>query len=192
VPFYVAPSEIVNGVIGFKFHSGVIAVGHRPASVSLNDLLEPPELPRTFLVCPELANTENLGGLIRIAAAFGVDAVILGERSCDPFFRQSVRVSMGSVFKLPIVQSTNIIEDLHLMRSRGVELIASVLEESAESLSTVKRAPRIAILFGNEAQGLSAEHIALCDRRVTIPMKLGTDSLNVAIAAAVFLYEFTR
>ena len=82
--------------------------------------------------------------------------------------------------------------DLKSLQSRGVELIATVLDESAEPLGDVTPPARTAMLFGNEAQGLSPGHIALCDRRVTIPMKLGTDSLNVAVAAGVFLYHFTR
>ena len=70
----------------------------------------------TIVVCPDIANTENLGTLIRIAAGFGADAMVLGERSCNPFYRQSVRVSMGTVFSLPIVESKNILSDLRRLR----------------------------------------------------------------------------
>jgi TrmH family RNA methyltransferase len=92
---------------------------------------------------------------------------------------------MGAVFKLPIVRSRDIVGDLKSLRTRGVELFATVLNADAHDLHDVKPPARMAILFGNEAQGLSPEHIELCDRRVTIPMKLGTDSLNVAVAAGV-------
>jgi tRNA G18 (ribose-2'-O)-methylase SpoU len=184
---YVAPDDVVNAIIGFKFHSGVMAVGRRGKSPTLRDVKH-----NLLVVCPELANTENLGVLIRIAAAFGADAMLLGERSCDPFFRQSVRVSMGSVFSLPIVQSSDIVSDLRWLKSNNVELIATVLDENAEPLDKTPRPDRMAILFGNEAQGLSDEHVALCDRRITIPMKLGTDSLNVFVAAGIFLHHFTR
>ena len=191
VPVYVAAAAVVNRIIGFKFHSGTMAVARRPRSQTLDDVLRDKQR-ALIVVCPEIANTENLGSMIRIAAAFGADAMLIGERSCDPFFRQSVRVSMGAVFKLPIVRSTNIVDDLRSLRDRGVELIATVLDESAEALNDVTTPARVAVLFGNEAQGLSPEHVALCDRRVTIPMKLGTDSLNVAVAAGVFLYHFSH
>jgi tRNA G18 (ribose-2'-O)-methylase SpoU len=191
VPIYVAASEVVNQIIGFKFHSGTMAVGRRGRSPTLDEVIADKQR-FVIVVCPEIANTENVGSMIRIAAAFGADAMLIGERSCDPFFRQSVRVSMGAVFKLPIVRSTNIVADLKSLQARGVELIATVLDESAQALGDVTPPARMAILFGNEAQGLAPEHIALCDRRVTIPMKLGTDSLNVAVAAGVFLYHFTR
>jgi tRNA G18 (ribose-2'-O)-methylase SpoU len=146
------------------------------------------------MICPEIANTENLGGLIRIAAAFGLDALILGPRSCDPFFRQAVRVSMGTVFKLPIVHSKDLPADLDRLRNEWrVQLIATVLhDDAAESLAEMKPPPCFALLFGNEAQGLSDDVLQRCDRRATIPMQLGTDSLNVMVAAGVFLFHFTR
>ncbi len=193
VPLYVGPSEVVNGVLGFKFHSGVMAVGRRSPRLSLSDIVPARGEPAAIVVCPEIANTENLGSLIRISAAFGVDGMILGERSCDPFFRQSVRVSMGTAFSLPILQSQDWTRDLKSLRDEhGVKSIASVLDKSADSLAAFTRPPRFAILFGNEAQGLSDAAVARCEHRVTIPMKLGTDSLNVGIAAAVFLYELTK
>ncbi|MBC8108636.1 MAG: RNA methyltransferase [Anaerolineae bacterium] len=191
VPVFIAAAEVVNQIIGFKFHSGMMAIARRGTSPTLEEVIADKQR-ALIVVCPEIANTENLGSMIRIAAAFGADAMLIGERSCDPFFRQSVRVSMGAVFKLPIVRSTNIIADLRSLHERGVELVATVLDESAEALGDVKPPPRVAVLFGNEAQGLSPDHIALCGRRVTIPMKLGTDSLNVAVAAGVFLYHFSR
>src|SRR5262249_51896135 len=142
----------------------------------------------TIVICPEIANTENLGSLMRIAAGFGADAMILGQHCCDPFYRQSIRVSMGTVFSLNLVQSTDLLQDMARLKSQWqTELVAAVLDDGAESLRSARRAGRIGLVFGNEAQGLSREMIDACDRRVTIPMKLGTDSLNVAVAAGVFL-----
>ena len=193
VPVYVVPDALVEQIIGFRFHSGVIAVGIRPARKTLDAFLPRDARPLRLVICPETANTENLGGMIRIAAAFGVDAMILGERSCDPFFRQSVRVSMGTVFRLPILQSHNLLDDLKRLKEEWkVELIATVVgDEDAEPLANARVPSRWAILFGNEAQGLPREMIDACDRRITIPMKLGTDSLNVMVASGVFLYQFT-
>jgi tRNA G18 (ribose-2'-O)-methylase SpoU len=191
---YVASSDVMHRIVGFKFHSGVLAVGRRrgPAP-TLESVVPPGDSPITLVVCPEVANTENLGGLIRVAAAFGGGAMVLGPRSCSPFFRQSIRVAMGTVFSLPIVESQDLLRDLAWLRSeRGVRSIATVLDDSAEPLAQAARDPRIALVFGNEAQGLDDSIVRACDRRVTIPMKLGTDSLNVAVAAGVCLYHFTR
>jgi tRNA G18 (ribose-2'-O)-methylase SpoU len=115
--------------------------------------------------------------------------MLLGPQCVDPFWRQCVRVSMGTVFKLPLVRLNDLAEDLRrLGRDLGVELLATVLDDDAEPIERVRRAKRTGILFGNEAQGLSAEAVELCQRRVTIPMRLGTDSLNVAVSAGIFMY----
>ena len=193
VPVYVGEDALIKQVLGFKFHTGVIAVGRRAPSPSLAQVFEGRDRPMTVVVCPEIANSDNMGSIIRISAAFGADAMVLGERCHDPFWRQSVRVSMGTVFTLPLVRSENLLEDLRAMRERwGVELVATVVGEDAEPLAAARRPGRLGLLFGNEAQGLSPEQVAACQRRVTIPMKLGTDSLNVAVSAAVFLYHFTQ
>ena len=105
----------------------------------------------------------------------------------------SIRVSMGTIFSMPLVRSANLLRDLKELGERwGVERIATVLSDGAEPLARAGRPARIALLFGNEAQGLDEKLVGACDRRVTIPMKLGTDSLNVSIAAALFLYHFTQ
>jgi tRNA G18 (ribose-2'-O)-methylase SpoU len=192
VPVYVLPDALVHQLIGFKFHSGVIACGRRLPSISLHDLVTGRES-MTLVVCPETANAENLGSLIRIASAFSTDGIVLGEKCCDPFWRQSIRVSMGTVFSLPIVRSENLLSDLRQLRERrDFDLIAAVLDDSAESLRGFVRKPHTVILFGNEAQGLDREYIEACNRRVTIPMKSGVDSLNVTIAAAVFLFQLSE
>jgi tRNA G18 (ribose-2'-O)-methylase SpoU len=189
---YVVPDPLVHQIVGFKFHSGAIACGRRRPRQTLEDAMNRLSSRATLIICPEIANTENLGGLMRIAAGFGADAFVLGERSCDPFYRQSIRVSMGTVFSLNLYQSPHLLSDLKLMRERWqIERIATVLEEDSEPLNRAGRGDRIALLFGNEAQGLSRKMIDACDRKVTIPMKLGTDSLNVAISAAVCLYHFS-
>lgn len=196
IPVYLVGNERIHEIIGFKFHSGVMAVGRRKPRIGVDAFMtdrSDPAKPLTLVILPEIANAENMGAMIRISSAFGVDGVVLGERSCDPFWRQAVRVSMGNVFRVPILHSDDLADDLRRLRQQwGVQLIASVLDPAAESLGDVRRADRLGILFGNEAQGLTPIEVDTCDRKVTIPMELGTDSLNVAIAAAVFLFHFTQ
>lgn len=191
-PVYVVPQSAMNDILGLKFHSGVMACGIRKRRQSI-DMVIPKDRERlTLVICPETANVENIGSLIRLSAGFGADAMILGERSHDPFWRQSIRVSMGTIFKLPIVQTDDLARDLKRLRDEwNVELIATVLDPHAEPLASSRRAARMGLLLGNEAQGLDAHWIAACDRKVTIPMHHGTDSLNVAVAAGIFLYHFT-
>jgi tRNA G18 (ribose-2'-O)-methylase SpoU len=192
VPVYVVSTELMNGIVGLKFHSGVLACGRRKERQTIDQVVPRDKADLTIVICPEIANAENLGTMIRIAAGFGADAIILGERCHDPFWRQSVRVSMGAIFQLPIAQSDDLLRDLRRLRDEWhVELVASVLDDAAEPLAQAKRGRKLGILFGNEAQGLGREWLDACERRVTIPMKRGTDSLNVAVAAGIFLYHFT-
>lgn len=186
---FAAPADVVNRIIGFRFHSGVMAVGVRRPWPTLDELSRQWSERVTLVICPEIANTDNLGSLIRIGAGLGADAMVLGSRCCDPLYRQAIRVSMGAVFHLPIVRS----DDLSSLKERySVELVAAVLDGSAEPLAHAARPARLGVLLGNEAQGLSDEVVASCDRRVTIPMSWGTDSLNVSVAAGIVLYHFTH
>jgi tRNA G18 (ribose-2'-O)-methylase SpoU len=192
LPCYVAPDAVVNEILGFKFHSGVMSVGIRPPSPTIAQVV-PAEGPCRLLVCPKVASTDNLGSLARIAAGFGCDALVLGEESCDPYYRQSIRVSMGAVFSLPIVRSGDVRSDLRQLRDTlRVRLWATVLDDDAAPLDALPVPPRVAVLMGNESAGLERDIVASCTDRVTIPMKLGVDSLNVAVSAGVFLYALTR
>jgi tRNA G18 (ribose-2'-O)-methylase SpoU len=193
VPCYVVPDALMHQVIGYRFHSGVIGCGRRKPRATIDQVVSRDVQRLTLVICPEIANAENMGAMIRLCAGFGVDALILGERSCDPFWRQSIRVSMGNIFRLPLVQSDDLRRDLKRLQNEwGVQMAATVLDDRAQPLTGFDRPAKLGILFGNEAQGLDEDVVALCDHGITIPMKLGTDSLNVSIAAGIFLYELTK
>jgi tRNA G18 (ribose-2'-O)-methylase SpoU len=185
-----ADDALIERIIGFQFHSGVLACGIRPAPGELMTAIAPPPQPTLIVAAQEISNIANMGSLIRICAAMGADAMLLGERCCDPYFRQSIRVSMGAIFAMPIVRSDDLLADLRRLRSTGqCQAWATVASAPAQPLNTLPRPDRLVVVFGNESAGLDNQTIGACDRRVTIPMQRGTDSLNVAIAAAVFLYQ---
>jgi tRNA G18 (ribose-2'-O)-methylase SpoU len=193
LPVYAVAQSLMDEILGLKFHSGIMACGLRKPLLPLEAVIPREKAGVTLVICPDITNVENIGSIVRIAAAFGADAMILGERCHDPFWRQSIRVSMGTIFTLPLVQSQDLAADLRKLRSEyGVELVATVLDAGAEPLDRASRGAKVGILLGSEPQGLAAQDVAACDRRVTIPMHLGTDSLNVAVAAGIFLYHFTR
>lgn len=197
-PIYTASRQVLEATLGFKFHRGVMACGRRLPRISAVDWLRDVEAQSrllcslTIVVCPDVQDPTNLGSIIRSAAAFGCGAVVLGERCADPFSRRVLRVSMGAVLQLPVIESADLAGDLRLLNDARFELMGTVLDPSAEPLDWAKRGDRLAILFGSEGHGLTPEMQALCGRRVTIPMQAGIDSLNVAIAAAVVLYHFCR
>jgi tRNA G18 (ribose-2'-O)-methylase SpoU len=194
IPVLVLPDDQVDRLVGFEFHAGIIACGRRSRVRSLveqSDVLARPRL--TLVACPHTILPDNLGSIIRICSAFGADALLVGEDSTDPFTRRTIRVSMGNIFELPIVEPRSLIRELSLLKDEHrVEMIAATGHRDGKPLPVPRPAPRIALLLGHEAHGLSDEVLKLSDLRVTIPMSGRTDSLNVANAAAVLLYQFTR
>jgi len=193
VPIYVASHDLLQQVAGFKFHTGVLACGIRKLMPPVGEFAKSLPASATLAVCPDLISARNIGSLVRICAALGVDAMLLGEKCCDPFWRQSIRISVGTIFSLPILRSENLLNDIALLRrEHHFQMIATVADANAVDLGAMQRRDRIGVLFGNEWSGLTEEITAACDHRVTIPMRPGIDSLNVSIAAGIFLYHFTR
>jgi tRNA G18 (ribose-2'-O)-methylase SpoU len=193
VPVYVTPPGLVESIIGFNFHRGVLGCGRRSLGPRLGELVNAGTDPVTVVVCVDVQDPTNLGGILRSCAAFGVGAVLVGRRCADPYSRRVLRVSMGAVLQHPPVESSCLQDDLLQLRDgHRFSLAAAVVGNDAEPLHQVPRTPRLALLFGNEGCGLPPEIVGLCQRRVTIPMCGNTDSLNVAVAAGVFLYHFTR
>jgi len=181
-PVYLAPQVVLDRIAGFHVHRGCLAVGRKPAAPVI------PAGARTLVVVEDLTDVDNLGAIARHAAAFGADALVLSPRSADPYYRKAIRVSLGAVFSLPIVRLDRWPDDLQALRADGVVTVGAVLDAGATPLGAFSRPPRVALLFGAEGPGLSPGARAACDHQVTIPMSPGADSLNVATAAALFLY----
>jgi tRNA G18 (ribose-2'-O)-methylase SpoU len=193
VPLYFAEQDVMSQLVGFDFHVGVVGCGIRKPNVPLEWLLPSDARRLTLVACPNCDNPENMGAIVRIGAAFGIDGLILGSGCCDPYARRVIRVSMGTAFKLPIIESRDLANDLSRLKHEWqFELAGTVLDEDAERLESARRGPRLCILMGNEDTGLHDSWTRLCDRRLTIPMCRGTDSLNVAVAAGIVLHHFTR
>jgi tRNA G18 (ribose-2'-O)-methylase SpoU len=131
-----------------------------------------------------------VGAVIRTAAAFDADAAVLSPRSADPFYRKAIRVSMGSVFFLPIQRCTRWPGDLTRLREgQGLQIVGAVIDDAAVPLASFVWPERAALLVGAEGPGLSAAARAACDHLVTIPMaRAKADSLNVATATGIFLH----
>ncbi len=194
-PLYVARESLLRQVVGFDFHLGVLGAGRRRPTLTLEELMSPKgvEEPLSLVICPEVAKPENLGLIFRSAAGFGMDGIVLGRGCCDPFSRRMLRVSMGAVLQMPFAGSEDFPADLNRLKGRWqVELLAAVLDDRAERLADVRWPRRAGILFGSEFDGLRTEWLSLCDRMVTIPMAPNVDSLNLGVAAGIFMYEMKR
>ncbi|MFE6994645.1 TrmH family RNA methyltransferase [Microbacterium sp. NPDC057659] len=132
----------------------------------------------------------NVGALFRSAAALGIDAVLVSPACADPLYRRSVRVSMGTVFQVPWTRVDDWARGIEELKDAGYLLAGMTLGEGAVPLDDlVAEGPaRLALMFGNEGDGLTGATEAMLDRRVIIPMMSGVDSLNVAAASAVAFY----
>jgi tRNA G18 (ribose-2'-O)-methylase SpoU len=188
-PIFVVPQSVMDGIAGFHVHRGCLAIAERPVQPNI-----PPNA-RTVVVPVDLVDVDNLGAMTRNAAAFGADALLLSPRCADPFYRKAVRTSAGAVLSLPIARATRWPDDLLALREGlGFELVGAVVDNDALPLATFVPSTRTALLFGAEGPGLDRDCQSLCDKLVTIPMATSAtvDSLNVATAAAVFLYHVTQ
>jgi tRNA G18 (ribose-2'-O)-methylase SpoU len=187
-PLEVLCDERMAAVAGYGFHRGVLAVGRRPPFPSLEQVLGAVGERSTLAVCPELTNAENLGSVIRSAAAFGLDGVLLGPRCCDPLSRKALKVSMGAAFGLPLVpldEEAHACGDLH---AAGFTVAVTSLCADALPLEGFRRGPRLCLVFGNEAMGVGEPWRSCCDLELTVPMQAGSDSLNAAVSAGIFFY----
>lgn len=188
-PFYRTSAEVMAQVVGFHLNRGVLGVARRVPEPSVAQLVEHA---RTIAVLEGVNDHENLGSIFRNAAGLGVDAVVFGSGCADPLYRRAVRVSMGHALLVPYARSADWPADLVKLHDRGFWLLAMTPDDSARPLAEAMwaaREDRIAVLVGAEGPGLTPAALRLADVRVRIPMSRGTDSLNVATAAALAFYE---
>jgi len=191
---YVASDVLLEGIVGFPLHQKLLALAAMPANPPLEDLAVPRNTPALHVAVEGLADAENMGMVMRNCAAFGVDSVLVGPDSTSPYMRRSVRVSLGNVFSLRIHRADNLLDVLATCRERfGWHIVGTTPRGGSRTLEKAVHEERnICLLVGSEADGLSSDALALCDDHFTIPMHRGVDSINVANAVAVSLYEATR
>jgi tRNA G18 (ribose-2'-O)-methylase SpoU len=190
--FYGASKRVLSELVGFPFHQGVLAHARRAPVRPLQEFLRR-EGRLSLVVCPRISNPENLGAIVRIADVLGVDAILSGPSCPEPFSRRVMRVSMGSALHLPVIQIAE--EDAELTRllaSSRIEILGAVADPRASPFIEYTPPDRFALVLGEEDQGLSADWAAVCGRCLTIPMRPGASSLNVAVAAGILLEHLTR
>ena len=190
ISVYVGTKDLLGTIVGYNLHQGIMAIGRVPVSPPLASYLLTKQ--KILLVALDgLVNAENVGVVVRNCAAFGVDGILVGETSSSPYLRRAVRNSMGTVFKLPIFHRDNLASTLQEMKAASIQSIAAHPHASS-TLGRVNLNDKLCIVFGSEGSGIRTEILKACDEQVAIPMKQQIDSINVASASAVFLYEISR
>lgn len=192
LPVYVVPQPVVNVITGFNIHRGCLAIGERPPVEPWEDVARNATV---LLVLERVANADNVGGVFRNAAAFDASAVLLDAASTDPLYRKAIRTSMGAALVVPFARAEPWPQMLTRLRDLGFVAIAMTPSATASALqhcADAVRGQRVAFVLGHEGEGLSAAALERCDSQARIPMAPGIDSLNVATASAIALYELRR
>jgi tRNA G18 (ribose-2'-O)-methylase SpoU len=180
---YLLSTEAMSSVAGVNLHRGAVASAQRLPSPSLADVL--PTATRIVML-EGINDHENLGAIARTARGLGVDALVLDPTCADPFYRRSVRVSMGELLHLPIVRCSAWDAAFDEAVTAGFDIWALTPSADAVDIFTMTPPPRWALVVGAEGPGLSASTLARCTN-VRIPMSNGVDSLNVGHAVAAAL-----
>ena len=193
MPTYVVADAMVDSIVGFPFHRGVLACGERNAWPSLDEIVERAGDRLTLVLCPRLSNPENLGAIARIGDVFGINAILAGPSCPDALSRRVLRVSMGSSLRVPVIVSERLCEIADDLVGRDrVVLLGAVADPAAKPFDAIRRPDRLGLVLGDEDQGIEAKWLEKCADEVTIPMRPGAGSLNVAVAAGILLHAFTR
>ncbi|WP_084040132.1 RNA methyltransferase [Demequina sp. NBRC 110053] len=188
VPVYVAPEEVLEAVTGYQVHRGALAAMERPVLPALADLVRDA---RRVVVLESIVDHTNVGAIFRSAAGLGADAIVVAPTCADPLYRRSVKVSMGTVFQVPWTRAESWPGALDELRDLGFSVGGLALTADAVALDEFAATvgERVAIVMGAEGDGLTRQALAHVDTAVVIPMARGVDSLNVAAASAVAMWE---
>ncbi len=179
---FVADQHVVNEVVGFDLHRGAIAVADRPTATPLAEVVATAQ---RIVVLEGVNDPENLGAIARSARALGADALVLDPTCADPWYRRSVRVSMGELLHLPVARAS-LTDVLSALAAAGIDCWALTPNHRADDIRALTAPARLALLAGAEGPGLSDQALASC-RNVRIPIRNSVDSLNVGHAVAVAL-----
>lgn len=203
IPVYTAEFDVLTKLTGFALTRGALCAMYRPK------LQEPEEIcakARRIAVLENVVNPTNVGAIFRSAAALHMDAVLLTPGCSDPLYRRAIRVSMGTVFQIPwtFIRDSNEMrckreviwpkQAIAELKKLGYKTAALALTDDSVSIddSELMKEEKLAVILGNEGEGLENETIALCDYTVKIPMTHGVDSLNVAAASAVAFWQLGK
>lgn len=192
IPVYAADREVLLQITGFGMTQGVLCAMRRRALPRVEEACRGAA---RIAVLEDVVNPTNIGAIFRCAAALNFDAVLLTPACCDPLYRRSVRVSMGTVFQIPWTYLDGSDPDyVGRLKRMGFAAAAMALREDSVSIDDPRPAKeeRLAVILGTEGEGLRDSTINACDYTVRIPMTHGVDSLNVAAASAIAFWQLGR
>lgn len=192
VDVFLADKPLLETIVGFRLHQGIMAVGNVPTERSLYELVATLAHPHLIVALDGLVHAENVGVVVRNCAAFGVGAILVSPTSASPYLRRAVRNSMGGVFKVPVLHVEHLPHTLDELKRRYASRIIIADAHAECTLESADVSGNVCVVFGNEDEGVSEEVQSTAIQQVRIPMDNEMDSLNVASASAVILYQIKK
>lgn len=196
IPIYLGTRELMSRVAGFNVHRGCLAAGSRGNALGIQDLIARSSAQSLVVMTESVSDPDNVGAIFRNSHAFGCAGILLAAGSADPLYRKAIRVSLGASLILPFAIVPDWPEPtFSSIRDAGYTIVALTPHPPAMPISSglVKQlGTRIALLVGAEGEGLSSEALERSDFRARIPIADGVDSINVATATAIALYQLTQ
>ncbi len=180
---FLLPDSLFKKISETTNPQGIIALAKKPQNPVVNYKCG------RFIALENLQDPSNLGAIARSCEALGASGILMSNDCCDPYSPKSLRASMGTLLRLPVI----ILEDfLNEINALGLKTFACVVDSGAASICEAEFCDGVAVLIGNEANGLQNETVKKCDLAVTIPMKGKAESLNASVAAAIAIWEMTK
>jgi tRNA G18 (ribose-2'-O)-methylase SpoU len=193
IQVFIVPSHQIGELIGFNFHRGVLGCGIRKPIIDASQRMALGfHRDWTGVMLVGIQDPENMGLIARTCAALGIDDLFIGAGCVDPYARRVLRVSMGGMLGLTRYKISDIEQALKAFLAKGVQTIATTLADESIPLEDFRRSGPTLIVLGNEAEGLPESVQRACSARMRIDMAVGTDSLNVSVAAGIALHYVVR
>lgn len=182
---FVVEKSIMESIVGHNLHHGIMALADRPPYVDLSDL------GNKVLILNGLSSPENVGTIVRTCAAFNINSIVIDSRTCSPYIRRCIRVSMGNIFQVKVHKTLNLKETLVTMQKNGFDICSTANQEGAIDLPEFKFSKKSAVIIGSEGHGIQPEILLQSDKILRIPVDDQVAHLNASCSCSIFLYQLS-
>ncbi len=183
---FIATEEELNKIAGFKTRYEALALASKPLDVKLQELGD------KIFYLNGISSAENIGSIVRSLAGFDINSLIIDEKTCSPFVRRAIRVSMGNIFQLKTFHSKNFFQTLSFLKSNGYLIIGTANRADAKNIINFDFPEKVVCIIGSEGHGIDQETLELCDVFVKIPINDTVAHLNASHAATIFMYQISK
>ncbi len=182
---YIADKTLMNEIVGFKLHSHALAIAKIPKNIEIENM------PKRIVAMNGIVNSENVGAIVRNAAAFNTFGLISDKKTSSPFLRRAVRVSMGNIVDMKVRKNVDLIDEIQKLKSMGYFIIAAEICDNSMAIDMIASADKFCLIFGSEGKGIEVSILDLCDQIVHIPINSSVNSINVAASSAILLHKLS-